>query len=948
MGIEIRARRWNVGATVFLAFVLGIVPTEKAPSLARLAAAATSSAPLSRAKAEAIALRPLQFDPVADRTGAGFVSRGSGYAFVLAEGEALVSLGRRDTAGVPDRGVRNTARPPASALVRMSWVGARPGVSPVGVEPTAGVTNYLVGDPAEWRRDVRSFGKVRYQGVYDGIDLVFYGNQKQLEYDFVVAPGADPDQIRLRFSGDDGIEIDSTGSLAVKAGGEVVLQRAPVLYQLRGGERQTVAGSYERLGAHDVGFAVGDYDHSAPLYIDPVLAFSSFLGGNSYDYPKAVTVDASGNAYVTGYTSSVNFPTTYGTYRSSCPTCAFGTEDVFVTKISGAGALVYSTFIGGSSTADKAHAIALDAAGNVYVTGETYYPGSGPSFPVVNGFNTTAGGGGFLFKLDPAGRTLLYSTLMQSGSSTIGYGVAVEGSNAYVAGMTVAGASFPRWPTSGTFSSAIGPLGTYDGFVVKVDTTKTGAASLAYATRFGGWDAQAAYGVAVNSLGEAYVTGDTSSNNFPTAGTPVQPTCGSDGNCNNRTKDVFVAKLAASGSSLLYSTFVGGSGADTGFGIALDSLGYIYVAGETYSSNFPVTVGAYQTACRTSGGNCSNFSDAFVFQLVPAGNGFVFSTYLGGNSRDAARAIALDAQGNAYVAGDTDSSDFPVTAGAIQPARNGANTDAFVSMLDFMGTTLPYSTYLGGSASVAGGDKAFGIALDSNSDVWVVGQTDSVNFPLTSSAFQHSFGGGGFDGFVARIGDPVRVWVVTPNAASTTGGTSVTVQGTGFAAGAAVSFGGTASSVVNVLNSTTLTAVTPAHAAGTVDVTVTNTDTTSGTLVGGFRYGVGSFPTFTDDPIVPRTTKIKAQHISELRFLINSLRGRYSLGNYTYTAFFLVVGVTPVQAAHIAEMRTALGEAYDAASRPRPAWTDPTIGTRAVPVSAVHIAELRNAVLALW
>ena len=331
----------------------------------------------------AVRQQPLRFDALGSEGDgkSGFISRGSGYAMVLTPGSVVVSL-----ADSPRPSSTAQATPTRTLAVRMTWPGANRNVHPVGTDLAAGVTNYLIGsDPSQWRRGVQSFGKVRYPALYPGIDLVFYGNQEQLEYDFVVAPGSDPKNIRLRVSGDDALRIDANGNLVIRAGSAEIVQRAPVVYQEHDGTRQLVAGRYVKTGRHEVGFAVGDYDRTRTLSIDPVLTFSSFFGGNAYNYAQAVAVDSAGSAYVTGYTDSTSFPTTPGAYHTTASN-PVSYYDVFVTKISATGVLMYSTYVGTSNTSEKGLGIAVDLAGNAYVTGSVYYPGSLETFPMVNGF----------------------------------------------------------------------------------------------------------------------------------------------------------------------------------------------------------------------------------------------------------------------------------------------------------------------------------------------------------------------------------------------------------------------------------------------------------------------------------------------------------------------------------------------------------------------------------
>jgi len=593
----------------------------------------------------------------------------------------------------------------------MAWKGADPDATVAGRDALPGKSNYLVGDDAsKWITGVASFGKVQYRNLYPGVDLVFYGTGRQLEYDFVLAPGVDPGVIRLSFSGEDSLDIDEGGRLILRVGDEKIVQHAPVVYQEVSGARMTLAGCYVKTGPHDVGFRVPVRDATRALYLDPVLSFSTFLGGAGYDYARGIALDSQRNVYVTGYTNSLTFPGTAGNT---------GTDyDAFVTKISPAGAIVYSTYVGGTGD-DHAYAIAVNANGEAYITGRTY----SSNFPIVNGYQLTnlAGDAAFLTKLNAAGNAFLYSSYLGGSSSNIGYGIAVDGAGrAYVVGGT-ASANFPA--TFGAYQTALGGL--YDAFVSKFDPSLAGASSLVYSTYIGWTSWEYAYAVAVDGDGSAYIVGETGSY------TP--------------SREVLVAKVNATGSGLDYGGYFGGSGDDYGYGIALDAGKNVYLTGQTASSDFPVTVGAFQTM---SGG----LLDAFVVKLDSTGSLLTYSTYLGGGSDDTGRAIAVDASGNAYVTGGT-STNFPVKNPLPYTGPN-ANPDAFVSELNPAGTGLVFSTRLGGNGNIGGGDMGFAIALDGARSIYVAGQTDSTNFP-TVHPIQAVQGDGGtkFDAFVSKINE---------------------------------------------------------------------------------------------------------------------------------------------------------------------------------------------------
>ena len=412
--------------------------------------------------------------------------------------------------------------------------------------------------------------------VCPGIDLVFHGSQRQLEYDFVVAPGANPNSIRLRFHGADQVRIDATGDLLVRVGGQEMRQHKPVVYQESAGVRHEVSGGYVLDEKRQVGFRVSEYNTNQPLIIDPVLLYSTYLGGSGSEFDsQSVAVDASGSAYVTGFTSSIDFPTIPGafqtSYNSGTPTCS---TDAFVSKFNPAGsALEYSTYIGGNSC-DFSNGISVDASGDAYITGST----DSDDFPVTAGAlqlpcSVPGCGKGFITKLNPGGSALVYSATLSEVSLR---GIVVDSfGNAFVAG------------DKG------------DAFVAKLNAA---GSALVYATQFGGSDGDGARRIAIDQAGNAYVTGITFSSDFPTTAGAFQRTCpphaGGPGPC----FIAFVSKIDPAGLSLVYSTYLGGytstqlpGVSSEGSAIAVDESGEAYVAGIAYSSDFPTTPGAFQT-----------------------------------------------------------------------------------------------------------------------------------------------------------------------------------------------------------------------------------------------------------------------------------------------------------------------------------------------------------------
>jgi streptogramin lyase len=674
-----------------------------------------------------------------------FLSHGDGYALFLTPTQAVLSLSKP---AAPSAGREAPPAPAEGMALFMQLVRANRSAVVAGEGPSPGTSNYFLdSDPSQWHTAIPNYSRVVYHGVYPGIDLLYYGNQRQLEYDFTIAPGADPAAITLAFQGADNVSLDDQGDLVLHTSGGDVVEQAPVLYQDAGGGRRNIAGRYVFKGPDQVGFAVGAYDRSRPLTIDPILGYSTYLGGTSGEDGYGIAVDESGNAYVTGGTGSTDFPTTAGAFQTSLR----GSRNAFVTKLNASGtALLYSTYLGGTG-GDYGWGIAVDGSGNAYVAGTT----SSTNFPTTPGaFQTSSRGSfdAFVTKLNASGTGLLYSTYIGGAGADGGTGVAVDRSgNAYLTGYTES-TNFPTTP--GAFQTAL--RGYTNAFVTKLNVGGTG---LVYSTYLGGTGrlGDVGYGIAVDGSGNAYVTGRTYSANFPTTAGAFQTMIHGAVNDN-----AFVTKLNAGGTALLYSTYLGGSGSnvygDEGYGIAVDGSGNAYVTGYTYSTNFPTTAGAFQTTNHAANGNVN----AFVTKLNVAGTGLVYSTYLGGSRGDDARGIAVDGSGNAYVTGESASTNFPTTADAFQTSLRGSS-NAFVTKLNAAGTGLVYSTYLGGSSQ----DIGSAIAVDVSGDAYVTGYSSSTNFPTTVGAFQTV--NRGINAFVAKFRVTAALSVTTPPSLVTAG-----------------------------------------------------------------------------------------------------------------------------------------------------------------------------------
>ncbi len=797
--------------------VLGLATGGAVPKLP--AAGASQSAALSPASSEVatghkstdpapskilLGQLPLRFEPNQGQTASQvkFLARGAGYGLFLTSDQAVLTLGSR----------------PKSPVVRMKLAGVNPSAVVTGDEQLPGISNYFIGNnPANWHRDIPQFARVRYQKVYPGIDLVYYGKQGQLEYDFEVAPGSDPQTIAFQFEGSRKARIDHQGDLVLATSSGEVKLKAPRIYQNEDSQRKLVAGRFLVRNDGKVGFDVGSYDRSRVLVIDPVLAFSTYFGGTGNESCSVITgvatppsgcpavaVDASSNIYLAGSTTSADFPVTPQPTTAPPPAAfqpAIATApDVFVSKLNAAGnAIVFSTYLGGDG-ADISAGVAVDSAFNVIVAGttsSTNFPTNSSSFQATP---ASVGAHAFVSKLDATGHSLIYSTYLSGNGVESARGLAVDFKDKiYVIGTTTstntpdASHSFPA--TLGALQ--VTSLGTSQFFVSKVDPVLIGFPSLVYSTYFGGGSPVNGLtlggGIAVDANANVYITGGTNfqhtgstTTDFPIVNayqgcldTPppaTPPTTTPNCDTSLTAPDAFVAKFnpaAASGSQLLYSTYLGGTGDDAGFGIAVDSGLSAYVTGSTTSSGaggvvIPTGTTAFQGA---NGGGIDAFLGKFgnpctgascTTTTVP----LTYFSYLGGSATDVGLGIAVDSLQGARIAGWTGSPNFPVPNNPIQPGLIGP-FDAFAVRIDTTAASSVslghYGTYLGGSGS----DFATGIAVDARGNSYVVGETNSINFPTTPTALQPALSGGAnTDAFLAKLGPTINLAVtetVAPN-----------------------------------------------------------------------------------------------------------------------------------------------------------------------------------------
>jgi hypothetical protein len=753
------AARYLVVGALFaasLAVLLRAPRTHRVAPPSKSALAAAPHAMISPAPNLALAAYgnlPLRFEANQGQTDprVKFLARGSGSELFLANTEAVLVLTKpvetdTETPENPQPISRlapgRTKRPEKfqSTALRFSLVNANKGAQISGVDRLPGTSSYFIGnDPSRWVTGASNYSRVAYKGVYAGVDLQYYGSGRNLEFDFDIAPQADASQIRLKIEGANSLTATSSGDVAIAtADGEVRLNR-PDIYQVNGNQREKVEGKYVVAANNEITLNAGSYDHNRALIFDPVVQYSTFLGGTTSDSANGIFVDTNGNAYITGTTSSTDFPTTANTVQANLR----GTHsNAFISKLSANGAvLLYSTYLGGTgATGDTGTSISIDSQGDAYVTGAT----SSADFPVVNAFQGTlksASTNAFIAELNPTATALLYSTYLggsgANGDSAAGIAVDSSGS-AYVTGMT----SSKDFPLQGPIQNTLKSAGS-TGFVTKLSPS---GSALVYSTYLGGSGlGDTSLAIALDSADDAFVVGATASADFPTTTGSFQPTNNSAGD------NAFLSEINPSGSALIYSTCLGGSNLNGGVAtsVALDSNGAAYLTGTTEASDFPVTPNSAEPTAPGSN------EHAFVSKLNPAGQGssdLVYSTYLtGSNGTDAGLGIAVDSSGSANVTGFATSTDFPATRGAIQPAPKSAGGNAFITRLNSDGSVFLYSSSFGGSN--AKGDVGDGIALDSSGNAYIAGQTFSSDFPTTANSLLPSFraSSGNSNGFVAKL-----------------------------------------------------------------------------------------------------------------------------------------------------------------------------------------------------
>jgi hypothetical protein len=805
---------------------------------------------------------PLYFE--ADQNQSGFVSRGSGYQFQISPQGVQLALSDSGT----------------TAAAQMQFVGANSQAEISGADEMSGRINYLIGsDSSHWQTGLPTFSRVQIAQLYPGIDLVFHGNQRQLEYDFTVAPGARTGLIQFRFSGVDKISLTPEGDLLVKIGAAEIIQPRPEIYQTIAGTRKDVSGGYKILDARTVAFTVGAYDHSRPLVIDPVISYSSFFGSNGGTFAYVIALNTNtfpdstnGYIYIAGQTVARKFYTV-GAYQTNYGGGHFN-GDAFVAKFTNpATNLLYLTYLGGTNE-DAAYGLAVDPAGDAFIGGFTDSPNF-PTYPtntviphIPSAFNPSYGiypESGFVAELNTNGSQLVFSTYLGGSYQDIVDGIALDSSNdLYAVGYT-SSTNFPVWPRGGPvlqsslLCSNNGVLN-FNGFVTEI---APGGTNFVYSTYLGGTNKDFATCVTVDANNSVYVAGYTDSTNFPVwnksldaavslTNFPVLSHLNGDTNFGrNVAFDAFVTKFPAPLTSvgtihdLTYSTYLGGTNNDEAYGIAADAAGNAYVTGWTVSTNFPDTFPTNTLnpsglhSFLTTNGILTPFgvTNAFLTKVSPDGSEIINSIVFGGNGQDIGYGVAVDSAGNAFVVGRETSTNFP-TANTFDTlsATNSRGQDAFVASFNPAWTAMNYSVLIGGRHDDAG----YGIALDPSDNAFITGSTDSTNFPIQSAPFPFTvndigtnffingtnfingnFRAGTNDAFLTEIQfsppAPTNI-VVTPAITNVGVGASVTFSITGDGQGTPVLLQWQHQGFTNVVTTTTNVTITSTNIVRTTNV----------------------------------------------------------------------------------------------------------------------------------
>jgi hypothetical protein len=694
------------------------------PLLFAMVAALTSAAAAPKL-ARPVRTQQLAFEPNDPQSSSPvqFTSRAQNYTVFLNSYEATVVFRAPEQRPIPQNGSAKNTEPPID-FVSLHLLNSNRSAMPQVEQPLPAKANYFLGsDPQKWRANVPIFARVRYPSVYKNVDLVYYGADSQLEYDFVIQPGGDPKSIRFSLDAARRPAIDRNGDLTLQVGNAQFALRKPATYQLIAGQKHHVSAEFQPSGHDSFGIHVEDYDRSLPLIVDPVLAYSTFLGGSADEGIFGIAFDEEGNIYVAGETSSADFPN-----KDAVQKHVVGSYDVFVSKFDPTGTqLIYSTYLGGSAF-DHAIGIRIDESGSAYVAGIT----QSPDFPVKNARQPALAGisNGFIAKLSPSGSELVFSTYLGGRNFDQILALALDKhKHLYVAGSTNS-RDFPV--TAKAFQkvcdgAANGGFCIGDAFVTQFDES---GKNLVYSTYLGGRGYDTAGGLAVDDEGHAYIAGQTYSTDFPTKRGYQSSLSGF--------ADAFVTKLNPSGSEVLFSTFLGGSSFDGANDLALDRQGNVYVTGITGSTDFPM-VQPFQS--KNQGGQF----DGFLAKLDLQTSQLIYSTYVGGNGIDYPFRIAVNGRGEASIVGFTSSTNFPLL-NPIQASYRGGITDAFVFTLDRTGERPRFSTYLGGS----GDEFGYTITIGCRDSVWVGGSSSSKDFPIVD-AFQSTYAGGPFDAFLSRI-----------------------------------------------------------------------------------------------------------------------------------------------------------------------------------------------------